>query len=158
MMPIVNKISDSRRLTICSQCITNQAAICELDTIQPTDCNTAIPKRNEDKLDKPWRPVPSGRVSVEQVRRILSAACLVASFVLGRFVFGASLGVTLYTILYGDLLVFRNLCIAAGYLASDIGTLTITSESSVFHHETLDKFSNYIFHLLLQNRWVGWTG
>jgi len=121
---------------------------------------------NEDKLDKPWRPVPSGRVSVEQVRRlrwILSAACLAASFVLGRCVFGASLGVTLYTILYDDLLlrghlVFRNLCIAAGYLASDIGTLTIMSESSAHHPAILDNFSNYIFHLLLQNRRVGWTG
>ena len=120
---------------------------------------------NEDKLDKPWRPVPSGRVTVEQVRRlrwILSAACLVASFMLGRFVFGASLGVTLYTILYDDLLlrghlIFRNLCIAAGYLASDIGTLTIMSECPVHHPEILDNFSNYIFHLT-QNRRVGWTG
>jgi hypothetical protein len=45
----------------------------------------------------------------------------------------ASLGVTLYTILYDDLLLrghlfFRNLCIAAGYLAFEVGALFIMSE------------------------------
>ncbi|KIM35675.1 hypothetical protein M413DRAFT_32331 [Hebeloma cylindrosporum] len=94
---------------------------------------------HEDKLDKPWRPVPSGRITVEQVRRlrwILSAGCLAVSFAAGPFVLAASLGVTLYTILYDDLLlrghlIFRNLCIAAGYLASDIGTLTLMKPTRI---------------------------
>jgi len=51
-------------------------------------------------------------------------------------VFAASLGVTLYTILYDDFLLrghlfFRNFCIAAGYLASDLGTLSLMSESLI---------------------------
>ena len=91
---------------------------------------------HEDKVDKPWRPVPSGRISAEQVRRlrwILCAACLAISLFQGRLVLCASLGVTLYTILYDDLLLrghlfFRNLCIAAGYLAFEIGALYIMSE------------------------------
>jgi hypothetical protein len=91
---------------------------------------------HEDKVDKPWRPVPSGRITITQIRRlrwILVAGCLAISFFVGRLVLCASLGVTLYTILYDDLLLrghlfFRNLCIAAGYLAFEVGALFIMSE------------------------------
>jgi len=80
--------------------------------------------------------VPSGRITLTQIRRlrwILVASCLAISFFVGRLVLCASLGVTLYTILYDDLLlrghlIFRNLCIAAGYLAFEVGALFIMSE------------------------------
>ena len=91
---------------------------------------------HEDKLNKPWRPLPSGRISIAQarwLRWILSASCLTTSFLLGRFVLGASFGITLLTILYDDLqfdsyLILRNWCNAAGYIAFEIGAIFTISE------------------------------
>ena len=67
----------------------------------------------------------------------------------------ASLGVTLYTILYDDFLlrghlIFRNLCIAAGYLAFEVGALFIMSKLPAIL-QFRGKFSKR-FHFFLQNQ------
>ncbi|KAF4621148.1 hypothetical protein D9613_000280 [Agrocybe pediades] len=90
---------------------------------------------HEDIVNKPWRPLPSGRVTVHQARGFrffLMALCLGVSYFLGPKIAVASLALTAVEVLHDDVLMshhplLKNLCNVGGYLTFEIGaTLSMT--------------------------------
>lgn len=87
----------------------------------------------EDALNKPWRPLSSGRLTPDQARRLLLLlvvpSALALSWVLG--VMGPSVGLVVLTWLYNDLggageeCVLRNVLNAAGLLCFGMGATSI---------------------------------
>ncbi|KAI6121107.1 hypothetical protein F5141DRAFT_1087746 [Pisolithus sp. B1] len=80
---------------------------------------------HEDAINKPWRPLPSGRITVDEISRF----SLVAAYPSAAF--------SLAEILHEDLRfnldpVLRNLCNVGGYLALELGaTIILSSKTSV---------------------------
>ncbi|KAF9556098.1 hypothetical protein CPC08DRAFT_670284, partial [Agrocybe pediades] len=83
----------------------------------------------EDRINKPWRPLPSGRVTVQQARAFrfsLTVLCLFFSYILGPGIAAASLCLTVVEILHDDFLlsvrpIWKNICNVGGYLSFEIG-------------------------------------
>ena len=87
----------------------------------------------EDKINKPWRPIPQGKISMKQTRRLMLVAIPLSMAI------NYSLGVTipgmlihLVTWLYNDLQggdepILRELLIAVGYGMFNSGSLIISS-------------------------------
>lgn len=81
----------------------------------------------EDSVNKPWRPIPAGRISLPQtkiLRYFLCAGCLALS--LYHNILLASILICLSTVAYNDLglhrhMVWRNLCNALGYASFEMG-------------------------------------
>ncbi|KAI6139154.1 UbiA prenyltransferase family [Pisolithus thermaeus] len=95
---------------------------------------------HEDVLNKPWRPLPSGRITVDETSRfrwLLLIVCLCLSGWHGAGVLSASAVFSLAEILHEDLRfnsdpVLRNLCNVGGYLAFELGaTVILSSKTSV---------------------------
>lgn len=95
---------------------------------------------HEDVINKPWRPLPSGRITVNetsQFRWFLLAVCLCLSSWHGPGVLSASAALSLVEVLYDDLgfsshPVLKNLCNVGGYLMFELGaTIILSSEASV---------------------------
>lgn len=95
----------------------------------------------EDRINKPWRPIPSGQVTPEQTRKVM---LLTAPFVLGfYYLLGISkqgLLVQFLSWYYNDLKggdeVFRDAIIAASYGLANVTSLRLAvgSESAVSQH------------------------
>lgn len=87
----------------------------------------------EDSLNKPWRPIPSGRISADRVqyfRCILIPLCLWFSFCDGPETFFASIVLILTTLLYNDCGLHRqwlgkNFSNALGYGAFELGAVAV---------------------------------
>lgn len=110
----------------------------------------------EDKLNKPWRPIPAGKISMQQARRVLLASvpmiwCL--NYYLGVPHQGNL--IHLITWLYNDLrggdeAIVRELLIAMGYAMFNAGSLRIAA-CGVNYHPT-DTYCNLNTHGFV------WTG
>ena len=92
---------------------------------------------DEDAVNKPWRPIPAGRITLAQAqnfRGVLVALCLILSIY--RDVLPASILICLSTIAYNDLgfhshLIFRNVCNAVGYASFEFGATQVAGMSSL---------------------------
>ncbi|KAG1899012.1 UbiA prenyltransferase family [Suillus fuscotomentosus] len=99
---------------------------------------------HEDVLNKPWRPVPSGRISVKDARELrwaLMLFCLGFSFLFGSNVVITSVMATVLIIVNDDLRlsdhpVFKTLCSTGGYVIVELASLLILSREC-----TLDGMS-----------------
>ena len=86
---------------------------------------------DEDALNKPWRPIPAGRISVRQattLRWTLLPLCLFLSFAFGISAVGVVLmiGILLHNELRLDSHWFtRNVLNAVGYATFDAGAMTV---------------------------------
>ena len=93
----------------------------------------------EDKRNKPWRPLPSGRISLENaiiLKRVSTVACLLLSLHYSAQVFYASLLfailIPMYHELHGDQHWFtKNLMNAVGYGCFSIGSTLIACEPNI---------------------------
>ncbi|OAX40642.1 hypothetical protein K503DRAFT_590649 [Rhizopogon vinicolor AM-OR11-026] len=92
----------------------------------------------EDVLNKPWRPVPSGRISVNGCRALrwgLMVFCLGLSSFFSFNVFMTSALFSVLVIAHDDFglshyAIFKNLCNAGGYATFELGaTLILSGES-----------------------------
>ncbi|KAI0031470.1 UbiA prenyltransferase family-domain-containing protein [Vararia minispora EC-137] len=87
----------------------------------------------EDALNKPWRPIPSGNISVATARNlrwILLPSCLLQSFVYGVPWQGLSLAIVFLAHnewALGSHWVLRTLCNAWGYASFNAGAAAIVS-------------------------------
>lgn len=87
----------------------------------------------EDKLNKPWRPLPAGRISQEQARRLLLLAIPISFGVIHLGIGATEETVLLFclTWMYNDLggsddnFLVRNLIIAVAYPLYGSGTLRV---------------------------------
>ncbi|KAG1818178.1 uncharacterized protein BJ212DRAFT_1349327 [Suillus subaureus] len=95
---------------------------------------------DEDIVNKPWRPLPSGRISVEDSRALrwaLLVFCLGLSSVFSLNLFITSGAFTVLMILHNNLRrghhpIFRNLCNVAAYVTAGVGcSLILSGESSL---------------------------
>ncbi|KAG1850694.1 UbiA prenyltransferase family [Suillus subluteus] len=93
---------------------------------------------HEDVVNKPWRPVPSGRISVRGCRALrwrLMVFCLGLSSLSSVNVLISSVLLTVVEIVHDDFglshhPVFKNLCNVGGYATFEIGaTLVLSGES-----------------------------
>ncbi|KAG1867036.1 UbiA prenyltransferase family-domain-containing protein [Suillus tomentosus] len=92
----------------------------------------------EDMLNKPWRPVPSGRINVKDSRTLrwaLMVFCLGLSSLFSFNVVMSSGVCTILLVMHDDLHIshhpiFKNLCNAAGYVTFELGSLLILSRES----------------------------
>lgn len=88
---------------------------------------------DEDNLNKPWRPVPSGRISVEDChawRWRVVVFCLGLSSLFSFNVFITSAGLAALATLHDDLglsghPIFKVLCNVGGYASFELGTTLI---------------------------------
>ncbi|KAK0460551.1 UbiA prenyltransferase family [Desarmillaria tabescens] len=84
---------------------------------------------HEDKLNKPWRPLPSRRITPRQARIFwwcLTILCFTVSALCGRVILFSSAALTLVEILHDDIglsgnLVLKNLCNVGGYITFELG-------------------------------------
>ncbi|RPD56609.1 hypothetical protein L226DRAFT_455370 [Lentinus tigrinus ALCF2SS1-7] len=94
--------------------------------------------RNEDLVNKPWRPLPSGRISERQARAlrwVVVGACLLFSRSLGRGVVLMTWGLLVTTFLYDEVglsghHIGKNLCAIGGYTTIEMGATMLIGEAS----------------------------
>ncbi|KAG1867039.1 UbiA prenyltransferase family [Suillus tomentosus] len=112
---------------------------------------------HEDLLNKPWRPVPSGRISVKDSRALcwaLVVFCLGLSSLFGLNVVITSGVWTVLVVVYNDLLldhnpISKNLCNAGGYVALELGPLLIMSRGSSLDGTSIKALSCSALVILL---------
>ena len=102
-------------------------------------CNVSNQARSldEDALNKPWRPLPAGRVTQGQaavLRWIVVLFCLSFSAVLGSDLVLVTLGLLLTTFLYDEMglaghYLGKNLCNISGYTTIEIGATKLIGAS-----------------------------
>lgn len=88
---------------------------------------------SEDVINRPWRPLPSGRISADAARRLrwcLVPMCLAVSAHYGWDVVLASATLTATTILYDEVglaghCIGKNLCAVPGYVTFEVGATRI---------------------------------
>ena len=85
---------------------------------------------DEDSINKPWRPLPTGRLTEGQaiaLRWAIAALCVCISLAFGYDVAATSLAAILVTLVYDELgfsdhYIGKNLCNIGGYTTLEIGT------------------------------------
>lgn len=102
-------------------------------------CNVSNQARgkSEDALNKPWRPLPSGRLTEPQavvLRWITVAVCLLLSATYGRDLLMTTVGLILTTLLYDELgmashHIGKNLCNIGGYTTIEVGATKLMGMS-----------------------------
>ncbi|KAG9318045.1 UbiA prenyltransferase family-domain-containing protein [Chiua virens] len=100
---------------------------------------------HEDIINKPWRPLPSGRISVRATRRfrwILLVLCLCLSAWHGTGVLISSAALSLVEIVHDDIgfssdPVLKNLMNVGGYLTFESGATLIMSSKAHFDRTSL---------------------
>ncbi|KAI0942648.1 hypothetical protein AcW1_003222 [Taiwanofungus camphoratus] len=102
-------------------------------------CNVSNQARgkSEDALNKPWRPLPSGRLTEPQaviLRWITVAVCLLLSATYGRDLLMTTVGLILTTLLYDELgmashHIGKNLCNIGGYTTIEVGATKLMGAS-----------------------------
>ncbi|KAF8523827.1 UbiA prenyltransferase family-domain-containing protein [Gautieria morchelliformis] len=93
---------------------------------------------DEDMINRPWRPIPSGRVSGNaaiRLRLCLVPICLGVSSFHGWDVVFASAGLTMTMILYDELQlaghwVGKNFCNVSGYLTFELGATKVMGQTT----------------------------
>ncbi|KAH9988177.1 UbiA prenyltransferase family [Russula vinacea] len=89
--------------------------------------------REEDKVNHPWRPLPSGRISEPQalaLRWAIVACCVSLSSLYDPELVRTTLGLAAVTFAYDELggasnVVGKALCAAGGYISFEVGATTI---------------------------------
>ncbi|KAJ6595532.1 UbiA prenyltransferase family [Mycena vulgaris] len=92
--------------------------------------------KNEDTINKPWRPLPSNRLTVAQariLRWLIVGVCQITSAFLG--VNQASILLTITTLLHDDLnlskhWIGKTICNSMGYLSFELGATQIVGGST----------------------------
>ncbi|GJE90540.1 UbiA prenyltransferase family-domain-containing protein [Phanerochaete sordida] len=107
-------------------------------------CNISNQARGaaEDALNKPWRPLPAGRITERQALALRwgsAALCIAWSAMYGADLVLPSLGLFLTTVLYDDLgfarhYIGKNLCNIGGYTTFEIGATKIMGFNSRMDH------------------------
>ncbi|OBZ74345.1 Digeranylgeranylglyceryl phosphate synthase [Grifola frondosa] len=103
-------------------------------------CNVSNQSRTEreDAINRPWRPIPAGRIHESQARILrwsTVALCMLLSAAYGTDVVMATLGLVMTTVLYDDAglawhVVGKNLCNIGGYTTFEIGAMKIMGSNS----------------------------
>ena len=114
----------------------------------------------EDAVNKPWRPIPAGRITVSQaqnLRWVLMASSLLLS--LYRGILPASVLLCLSTIAYNDLgfhghIMLRSICNAVGYASFELGATQLSgmaSLSTIFctHQREIEQATLLLIRLAL---------
>lgn len=112
---------------------------------------------DEDVLNKPWRPVPSGRISVKDCRALrwgLMVFCLSFSSLFSLNVAMTSGVFTMFLVMHEDFHlshhpIFKNLCNAGGYAANELGSLLILSRGSSLNRTSINALSCSALVILL---------
>lgn len=99
----------------------------------------------EDEQNKRWRPLPSKRLSVRQarvLRWLLVPICLIVSARYSLQIFGASLSLITFTLIYNELAghshwFVRNVVNACGAASFEVGTTLLACKSLILHSEPL---------------------
>jgi 4-hydroxybenzoate polyprenyltransferase len=89
--------------------------------------------REEDRVNHPWRPLPSGRISESKavaLRWVMVAFCIYLSSIYDQDLVMTTLGLVVTTFTYDELggsgnIVGKALCTAAGYSSFELGATTI---------------------------------
>ncbi|KAF8958421.1 UbiA prenyltransferase family [Flammula alnicola] len=100
-------------------------------------CNVSNQARtqDEDLMNRPWRPISSGRISASQAiswRYGTAIVCLLWSLVYGKVVTIANLILIITTLVYDELggarhFIGKNLCGVFGYMSFEIGATAVMS-------------------------------
>jgi 4-hydroxybenzoate polyprenyltransferase len=106
-------------------------------------CNVSNQARGsaEDAVNKPWRPLPSGRVTESQavvLRWVTVSLCILYSAVYGGDVVLATLGLLVTTLLYDEggfagHYIGKNFCNIGGYTTLEIGATKLMGTFLYFH-------------------------
>ncbi|KAG1734498.1 UbiA prenyltransferase family [Suillus lakei] len=112
---------------------------------------------HEDVLNKPWRPVPSGRISVKDSRALrwgLMVFCLGLSSLFSLHVVITSGVYTVLLIMHDDLHlshhpIFKNLCNAGGFLTYELGSSLILSGGSSLDRTSIKALSCSAFVIIM---------
>lgn len=101
-------------------------------------CNVSNQARSEveDAINRPWRPLPSGRLTMTQAvgfRWSMVVICMLSSAVYGPDVLLATVVLVITTVVYdegrlSDLPLSKNLCNIGGYTALEYGATKIMSK------------------------------
>ncbi|KAJ7223138.1 UbiA prenyltransferase family [Mycena pura] len=102
-------------------------------------CNVSNQARSkeEDAINRPWRPLPSDRVTESQaivLRWAVAGICVIWSTLYGRDQVLTSLGLLLTTFMYDEAglskhVIGKNFCNIGGYAAFEIGATKIIAAS-----------------------------
>lgn len=102
-------------------------------------CNVSNQARSykEDKTNRPWRPLPSGRISEPKavvLRWTTVLLCVLLSFIYDQDLVPTTLCLVAVTYAYDELggasnVVGKALCTAGGYVSFEVGATTIISMS-----------------------------
>ncbi|KAI0764644.1 UbiA prenyltransferase family [Fomes fomentarius] len=98
----------------------------------------------EDALNKPWRPIPSGRISPSHARAlrwIVAVLCIITSAAIGSDMVMCTLALLATTFLYDELGLSshhmgKNFCNIGGYTSIEVGATKLMGG-----HRTLDSIS-----------------
>jgi 4-hydroxybenzoate polyprenyltransferase len=109
----------------------------------------------EDAINKPWRPIPAGRITLESAWRLrvaLPFICLAVSAPYGHLVMLASIGASASELWYDELggakfWATKNLCSAFAYSMAELGATLVASRSLVLDETAVKSliFASIIF-------------
>ncbi|KZV95933.1 hypothetical protein EXIGLDRAFT_609880 [Exidia glandulosa HHB12029] len=93
----------------------------------------------EDAVNKPWRPIPSGRISRSQaitLRWILPGLCTIGSGLIRRALLEASVAFAFATLAYNEMdlshhWLGKNVCCGLGYMILEAGTTLALGDGRV---------------------------
>lgn len=98
-------------------------------------CNVSnqVRAKDEDAINRPWRPLPSGRITVRQAlvfRWTMVALCITWSATYGLDMVGATFGLVATTFFYDEAglanhPIGKNFCNVGGYTAFEMGATKI---------------------------------
>ncbi|KAG2037958.1 UbiA prenyltransferase family-domain-containing protein [Suillus americanus] len=112
---------------------------------------------HEDVPNKPWRPVPSGRISMKDSRTLrwgLVVFCLGLSSLFSLNVIITSGVYTVFVVMHDDFHlshhpIFKNLCNAGGYVTNELGSSLILSRESSLDGTSIKALSCSTLVILL---------
>jgi 4-hydroxybenzoate polyprenyltransferase len=98
-------------------------------------CNVSNQARSceEDKVNRPWRPLPAGRITEPQavvLRWAIVILCLVWSSIYDQELILTTMGLVATTFIYDELgaashIVGKNFCNIGGYASFEVGATAI---------------------------------
>lgn len=107
-------------------------------------CNVSNQARSkeEDVLNRPWRPLPSGRVSeaaAVRLRHLTVLVCLLHSYMCGWDMVAVTAGLMLTTYFYDNVGLAshhlgKSLCNIGGYTAFEIGATKLVGDTRALDH------------------------
>ena len=114
--------------------------------------------REEDKLNHPWRPLPSGRLSESEavaLRWAIVAGCVTLSSMLDQDLVRTTLCLVAFTYTYDELggasnVVGKAFCTAGGYISFELGATAIVGTSRRYY--VLKQPSVLSFRIVSTNR------